>query len=134
MIFQDIDLEQIKDFEDVAVGAGILSHNAHMFDDGAQVQCPQKHSTKHFCRILSYVNASTDRLAQTPRTFLLRWSSHFASSTSACSSVIGVTVLNEVSYNQLISCTESRARLSRWYRCEYWRRVSTDARTMLHYG
>ena len=34
---QDLDLSQIKDFEDPAIGAGILSHNQHMFDDHAQV-------------------------------------------------------------------------------------------------
>ncbi len=34
---QDIDLGQIKDFEDPAIGAGILTHNANMFDDHAQV-------------------------------------------------------------------------------------------------
>jgi hypothetical protein len=34
---QDIDLGQIQDFEDPAIGAGILNHNLQMFDDHAQV-------------------------------------------------------------------------------------------------
>ena len=36
-ICQDLDLAQIRDFEDPAIGAGILSNNALMFDDHAQV-------------------------------------------------------------------------------------------------
>jgi hypothetical protein len=92
MHFQDIDLAQVHDFEDAAIGAGILSHNAHMFNDSAQVQRLQKHSIKHSCRISSYVNATTGQLAQTTRTFLLRRSSHFASSAGAYSSVTVLTL------------------------------------------
>lgn len=34
---QDIDLEQIKDCEDAAIGSGIMSQNANMFTDKEQV-------------------------------------------------------------------------------------------------
>lgn len=34
---QDIDVASIKDCEDSAVGAGILSQNASLFDDKSQV-------------------------------------------------------------------------------------------------
>jgi hypothetical protein len=32
------ELAQIKDFEDSALGAGLFAHNAHLFDDHAQVR------------------------------------------------------------------------------------------------
>jgi hypothetical protein len=31
-------MANVKDVEDPAIGAGILSYNAHLFDDHAQVQ------------------------------------------------------------------------------------------------
>lgn len=34
---QDIDLAQIKDCEDAAIGSGIMSQNANMFTDKEQV-------------------------------------------------------------------------------------------------
>jgi hypothetical protein len=34
---QDIDLKSVRDVEDPAIGAGILSQNHHMFNDMSQV-------------------------------------------------------------------------------------------------
>ena len=35
---QNIDLSVIRDVEDPAIGAGILSHNGHLFNDEAQIE------------------------------------------------------------------------------------------------
>jgi len=41
---QHIDLKSIKDFEDPAIGAGILSQNEHMFSVKDQIEWLKKHS------------------------------------------------------------------------------------------
>ena len=42
--FQDIDLSMIKDFEDPAIGAGILSQNESMFNVKDQIEWLKNHS------------------------------------------------------------------------------------------
>ncbi len=44
MHFQDIDLLMIKDFEDPAIGAGILSQNESMFNVKDQIEWLKTHS------------------------------------------------------------------------------------------
>ena len=42
---KDIDLSSIRDVEDPAIGAGILSQNGHMFNDQAQVEWLKSHAS-----------------------------------------------------------------------------------------
>ncbi len=41
---QNIDLSVIRDVEDPAIGAGILSHNGHLFNDEAQIEWLKLHA------------------------------------------------------------------------------------------